>query len=412
MTVATAPRTNANASTETRLAREVAPEIMHLGEPTDAPLMTLLGGYLYSDGGGTPKTVNGVIKKEKTAEVTFEIIEKSPQARTLYVYGVHAVGATTLEVYTASTGAQAATDTAFSTVGDMLYVKDTNEIMLVIAKGVDGYSLTVRRGVAGSTAVALTGGETIYIHSWACKEGGPKRSIVSMLASPRTATTQICKRNFGITKTMQAVETLTSPKDWDEERTQAAYNLKLDLENAAWYNGGGSSTDANSNTVLFMTGVIPSISSDATRVFDCNSALTEQMFFQVLMPQIFQYGPKLKTLFADSKLQSLICSWPAGKAWITQRETSFGIDITELKSPFGTLQIVLCGAFSNFLPPTQVGYGVVLDLKNLAVRVLRDWLMEDNVQTPGDDTREGMFTVEQGIQLKMIQFHSIIKNIG
>jgi hypothetical protein len=374
--------------------------------------MTLLGGYRYEDGGATPKTVGGAIGKEKTIAVTFEIIEKNPLYRTLYVYGAHNSSTTALSIYTASTGVQAATDTQHVTVGDILYVKETGEQMFVISKGVDGYSLTVRRGIAGSAAAALVGAETIYISSWASKEGGSKRTITSQIGAQRSATTQILKRSFGVTETQMAVETITSPKDWDEERTQAAYNLKLDCENAAWYAGGGSTTDANSNPVLFMTGVIPTISSDATRVFDCGGALTEQMFFEVLMPQIFQYGPKVKTLFADAKLQALVCSWPAGKMFITQKETEFGIDIIKLKSPFGELQIILCGAFSNFLPASQVGYGVVLDLKNVVVKMLRDWIMEDKIQTNGDDTREAQFKVEFGMMLKMIQFHSIIKNIG
>ena len=413
MTVSATVRTNANASTETRLAREVEKEIMHLGEPTDAPLMTLLGGYRYEDGKGQPTTVSGKIRKEKTSEVTFEIIEKNPLFRTLYVYGVHAVGATTLQVYTsAALGTQAATDTQHITLGDMLYIKETGEQMFVIAKGVDGYSLTVRRGVAGSTAVALVGGETAYVHSWASKEGGSKRTITSQIAAGRTATTQILKRSFGVTETMRYVETLTSPKDWDEERMQAAYNLKLDCENSAWYAGGGSTTDANSNTVNFMSGVIPTIRTDSTRVFNCSGALTEQLFYEELMPKIFQYGPKVKTLFADAKLQALICTWPAGKAFITQKETEFGFDIVKLTSSFGELQIVLCGAFANFLPASKVGFGVVLDLKNVIWKVLRDWMMEDNTQTPGDDTREAQFKVEAGMLLKMIQFHSIIENIG
>jgi hypothetical protein len=412
MTVATAPRTNANASTETRLARDIDKDIMHLGEPTDTPLMTLLGGYRYEDGGATPKSVEGKISTQKTTEVTFEVIEKNPLSRVLYLYGTHDASTTTIEVYTASTGAQAATDTQFITIGDVLHVKETGEEMFVIAKGVDGYSLTCRRGIAGSTATTHVAGETVYISSYACKEGAPKRTITSMLGAARTVTTQILRRTFGVTKTMEAVETLVNPKDWSEEMNQAAYNLKLDCENAAWYCGGGSTTDANSNAVLFMSGAIPTISTDATRVLNCGGALTETLFFQYLMPQIFQYGPKVKTLFADAKLVALISGWPAGKAWITQKETEFGIDVQVLKSTFGTLNIILCGAFSNFLTAAQAGYGVVLDLKNIIWRPLRNWKMEEDVQTPGDDTREAQIIVEAGLMVKMIQFHSIITNIG
>ena len=412
MTVATAPRSNANASTETRLAREIDKDIMHLGEPTDTPLMTLLGGYRYEDGGASPKSVEGKISTQKTTEVTFEVIEKNPLSRVLYVYGAHNNAVATLEVQSTSGGAQAATDTQFITLGDMIYVKDTAEQMLVIAKGVDGYSLTVRRGVAGSTAAALVGNETIYIHSFADREGGSKRSITSMIGAARNVTTQILKRSFGITKTMDEVVTLTNPKDWSEEMNQAAYNLKLDCENAGWYSGGGSTTDANSNTIRFMTGVIPTISGDSTRVFNCQGALTETLFFQGIMPELFKYGPKVKTLFADAKLVALICGWPAGKAWITQKETEFGIDVQVLKSTFGTLNIILCGAFTNFLTSDQAGYGVVLDLKNIIWRPLRNWKMEENTQTPGDDTKEAQIVIEAGMMVKMIQFHSIIKNIG
>lgn len=400
-------RKNSDASTETRLAREVYKDMMHLGEPTDVMLMTLKGGYSYVEGGAKPKEVQGKIKTEPTSAVEFEVIEKDPLSRALTVTGAHNDSVTTLTVGASATSAKNVT------VGDLLYVKQTAEKMLVIAKAANGYDLTVRRGVSGSAASALVGGEDIVIYSWAGKEGGSKRSKISQLAAGRKQTTQIFKRSFGISETVANVELLTSPNDWDEEMTQAAYDHKLDIELSCWLGGGGSSTDADGNTVLFQKGVIPTIASDSERVLDCGKSLTESFFFGELMPKIFQYGPKQKTLIADSVLIAIINSFPMAKQQTTTKETDFGFDIQTLRSPFGTLNIALGGMFSNWLPASEQGYGVVLDLNNIVWRPLknRDTKMKENIQTPGDDVREGQFITEGGIMVKMIKFHSIIRNV-
>jgi hypothetical protein len=400
-------RSNANASTEGKLARDVYKEIMHLGEPTDAPLMTLKGGMRYDDGGGKPKEVSGKINTMETSNVTFEIIEKDPLARSLSAYAEINAAATALDV------GHAATSAKHVTPGDTLYNKRTGEHVFVISKDSDGFTVNIRRGVQGTAAAIIEAGDEFYIDSWAGKEGGSKRALCSQIAATRTATTQILKRSFGISETMANVDTLVTPKDWDEEMTQAGYNHKLDIENACWMGGGGSSTDVNGNTVLFMKGVVPTIAADATRVFDCQRACDEKYFFEVLAPKLFNYGPKVKTLFADAPFIAKINSWPNAKQMTQQKETEYGFDIQILNTPFGKLNLILCGAFANFLPSSDQGYGVCLDLQHVYWRPLkgRDTKMKEGIQTNGDDAREGQFITEGGLMVKLIKFHSIIKNV-
>lgn len=404
MAVATVSRTTANASTEGLLAQDVSDIIFHVGEPSEAPLIALTGGKLYTSGENKPKEVKGRIKREVATEVDYKIVEKDPLARTLTTAAAVA-DTTTTTVVTASN--------ANATVGDTLYNKNTGEMLFVTAVDSGGANLTCRRNI-GSTVFQIGSGDTLEVMGWAGRQGGSKRSMKSQLAAPRTRYCQIFKRSFGVTDTLLNVLLEAKSVDaWDEEMTQALVEHKKDIEFSFWLNAGAdSSTDASSYTAYLTRGIIAELGSTYTT--DCEGGCDEDKFFGTVCEEIFEYGPRRKMAFVDAKFKSRFDSWSRVKQQTKPSETDYGINVTEIETGHGILEVAVCGVFDKFFSDANKGYMVVLDLDRVVYKYInkRDSKYEADVQTPGDDAKEGQFITECGLSLRSLAHHRIVKNIG
>lgn len=400
-TYTTASKNTANASTEGKLDIDVSKVLWHTGEPTDFPLSTLLGGQLYKDGMSDPQDVKGRIKKSVATEIKYSVVEKDPLSRTVTVNGDVADTTTTTVTLDAS---------ARLTIGDTLYNKNTGERMLVYALDSGGAAISVRRNL-GSTSYTIGDNDVLQIMGYAAKQGASKRTIQSAIGANRDRYVQIFKRSFGITDTLDNIALKVEKDDWDEEMTQALVEHKRDMEYSAWFNpNADSSTDSGSNTVYLSRGIIAELTA-ASRAIDCE-AMDEAKFFGEICEKIFEFGPQRKTLFADSKLKSLINSWARTKVQMRIKETIFGLNVMELETGHGVLEIVNCGVFSKFLPTNQQGYGVVLDLDQLTFKHIanRDTKLQTGIETPGDDAKEGQYITEAGFSLTLLPHHSILTN--
>lgn len=410
MTVATASKTTGNLSTEGILAVDISDIIYHVGEPTECPLMTLLGGKSYTSGEGKPTEVQGKIKKKETTEVSYKVVEKDPLARTVTTNGAVASSSTTTITLDSN---------ANLTVGDTIRNKSTGEVCLVYAVDAGGANISARRNL-GSTTHFVADDDVWGIIGWAGRQGGSKRSMKSQLAATRERYCQIFKRSLGVTETaMQVVLETKNVDAWDEELEQAMVEHKHDLEYSFWWNAyADSSTDASSHTVYLTRGLISELTNYTTisasgQVSDCGGALDEDMFFGPLAEAIFEYGPQNKTLFCDAKFKSTLNRFERVKVQNKSKETDFGITVDTIQTGHGTLNVITCGVFDKFLQDSEKGYGVVLDLDRVYYRYIknRDSKFQDHIETAGDDAREAQYITEAGLALYSLPHHRIIKNV-
>jgi len=405
MSLISANKTNANASTEELLAVDVTDIIWHLGEPTEAPLITLTGGSLYFQGENKPQNVPSKVKRIVAEEVSYKVIEKDPLARTVTVNG--AVADTTTTTVTLDSNAALK-------IGDTL--KNTaqadGEFFFVYAVDSGGADISVRRNI-GSTTFTVADNDTLEIVGYAATDGGAKASIRAQLAEPRTRRTQIFKRTFGVTDTLKNVKLETKDVNaWDEEKTQALVEHKKDIEFSFWFNpGADSSTDADSNTVNLTRGIFAELAGDST--IDAGGGVTEEDFFGAISEQIFQYGPTKKAFFVDSRLKSKMGDWSRVKQQTKPKESVYGINIITLETNHGILDVMTNGAFNKFLPDIQKGIGVAIDLDRIAYKFIanRDSKYEDMIQTPGQDAREAQYITECGLSVRSLLHHKVVKNI-
>jgi hypothetical protein len=409
MSITTAARTTANATTEGNLRRDVSDELFHIGEPTSYPLHTLLGGKLYTDGGTSPQEVKGIIGKENTISPKYSVIEKSPLSRTVET-------ATAIADTTTTTLVTA--DNTMCRIGDTLCNQVSGEIVSVYAVDAGGANLSIRRNL-GSTSFQVLATDTWKIVGNAFAEGAAKASLVSILAAERERRLQIFKRGFSVTGTMAASLVEAGNKgtnaQWDEEMAQAAVAHKLDIENSWWMNAAAdSTTNAAGGTVNLTRGIIAEIdgnSTDANRRIKTGGALTADMFFGSVSEALFDYGPRRKRLFADATLRSAIDKLVREKQRVENKLTKYGLYVQEVETSHGILEIISCGTFSEHLGDSKAGFGVVLDTDRLVYKTMegRDSKYEVDIQTPGTDAREGQFLTECGLSVRSLSHHRIIQ---
>lgn len=405
MSVISSRKTNANASTEQILAVDVTDIIWHVGEPTEAPLITLTGGMLYFKGENKPQSVPAKIKRIVAEETSYKVIEKDPLARTSTVNG--AVGDTTTTTITLDSNTNLRVGDTIKNVSQA-----DGEFCFVYAVDSGGADISVRRNI-GSTTFTVADGDSFEIVGYASRDGGPKASIKAQLAEPRQRRTQIFKRTFGITDTLKNVVLETKSVDaWDEERTQSLVEHKKDIEYSFWFNpGADATTDADGVSVNLTRGIVAELAGENT--INAGGGISESDFFGRISEEVFKYGPTKKTMFVDSRFKSLMGEWARVKQQTKPKETVYGINLITLETNHGILDIMTNGVFNKFLPDSQKGFGVVLDLERVAYKFIknRDSKYEDMIQTPGDDAREAQYITECGISLRSLLHHKVIHNV-
>jgi hypothetical protein len=399
MAITSSNRTSAtNRDTETIQKRQVAKELFHVGEPSAFPLITLLGGYSYVDGKSKPTDIAPKIKKESLGANKFEIIEKDPLARTVTTSAAVADTTTTTIVFASNSNIRQY---------DVLKNKATGEVVFVYVVDGGGANVTARRNL-GSTAFQIGAGDVFTIMGNAFREGTAKADQKSQLAAARIRYLQIFKRSFGVTGTLDMSEQEVDVSAWDEERLQAAYNHKLDIETSCWGNPAADSTTDATGTVYMSRGILAEIGASRTSFYD--GSLTEAYFFNSFAKDAFAYGGRRKALFVNADAMSAVTDFGRVKQQLKPMDTKYGLKITEIETGHGVFELTMCGAFESILPTAPGPYAACLDIDYVRFKSMekRDMKMEIDIQTPGTDAREGQFFSECGFLLQSLPNHRIL----
>jgi hypothetical protein len=141
--------------------------------------------------------------------------------------------------------------------------------------------------------------------------------------------------------------------------------------------------------------------------------MDEDKFFGSVAEKVFEYGPSRKTLFADAKFLTRLNGFARVKQQVKPKMTDYGVSVSEIETGHGIIDVMRCGVFNKHTLPDAQGFAVVLDLPNVVYKYIknRDNKYQVDIQTPGDDVREGQFITECGLSLRLLDHHKVIKNI-
>lgn len=345
------------------------------------------------------------LPSRKTDDPEFKIFEWRLPDMAFTVDGEVAASATTIVF-----DAPGSTPAKGLKAGDMLRCESgsNNEVVRVIADPVSPWtSIQVERywGSTNPAGTILDNSILRWVGS-AYEEGSRGPSAVSRSPSVVTNYTQIFKDLVKVTKT--AEHTRTRPmKPWAQLKGECLERMMIKIEYAMLY-GVKSETTGPDGEALRTSAGIKSLITTNTQDF---SAGVDLDTFEDAMESVFKYGSKSKLALCGNRALNIINRMVSRNTMLTYRleavdsKQSYGLNVTKLISPFGSLGLVPHPLMTESTTYTKDVF--ILDTKYIEQVVMNggdvDW--DDNVQLPDEHARKGMYVGELGLSLALEEVH-------
>lgn len=314
-------------------------------------------------------------------------------------------------------------DGSFYVPGTVLMVESTGERMLVTA--VSGNSLTVIRGMGGTTVVSV--GNTHFVQEIgnAHEEGSGVPVAVSQQGHPRFNYTQIFRNSWAITGTAKVINFRTGNKAAKNKRDCAMYHAEAMERAFLW--GVKHVGVLNGNQFRMTDGVLKQIADYGGKVL---SAATDSgsgpvagelsmVDLQEWMRDIFSTNVKGQpneriVLGGDMVLAAINRMTILDSTYnISVGETKVGIEVTTVTTPFGKLKFMTHPLMNE--NPTWQHEAYVLHPGGIRRRVLRDTFEEgydkNGLRLDGKDADQGVITTEAGIEVGAASTMGILRNV-
>lgn len=311
-------------------------------------------------------------------------------------------------------------DTNIWTVNTIIVNQTTGEYLLITAINSDT-NVSVLRGIAGTTAAAVTVGDVFQHIGTAFVEGGSKPEAVTQKGENRTNYVQIFKNGWAITGTAKAVKFHTGSQLAYNRQQALGYHLE-DLERSFIF-GRPAVTSLNGKPFRMSAGVAYQIATYGGLVESANvGAVAGAMnldgilnFLRRIFDRNVKGMPNERLCFTGSGTLELIQKMVRlDTAYnISQGEDKYGIKVMKLVGFNGDLTLATHPLFTE-----NTLWGRELHVYHpglIKKRVLRDsWEETFGATTSnngGVDAEEGFIAVEQGWQTQGVETMGIMRNI-
>lgn len=314
-------------------------------------------------------------------------------------------------------------DGSFYTPNTILLVEETGEHLFVT--GVAGNSLTVVRGLAGTTVVSITNAHNVQKIGNAFEEASGMPTAVTQQGAPRMNYTQIFRNGWAISGTAKAVKFLTGNKLAYNKQMCAMYHAE-DMERSfIWVKK--AITTLNNKQFRLTDGVLAQIEQNGGTVLSAATdsgagAVAGELSrgdLESFIKDIFIYNvkgmPNERIAFCGNNVLEVLnrMAFLDGTYNFQQGETKLGIAITTIMTPFGTLKLMTHPLMSE--NPVWNREMYVLHPGGITKKVLRDTNQEgydkNGLRIQGKDADEGVITTEAGIAVKGARTMGILRNV-
>jgi hypothetical protein len=301
-------------------------------------------------------------------------------------------------------------DNNFVVPNVLLLNTTTNEIVRATANGAST-SITVARGVSGSTAAAMAAGQKLVIVGSADVEGGNKPNAVSFDPTTDYNYTQIFKTGLSLTNTQKATFLRTGNKE-SEMVTKALKLHMADIERAMFWGKRFEENGSSAQPRRFTGGLFNMITNvtDAASGFATANTIVENEFDRLLIENIFAWGNKQKLAICGPRVISNLQKIAKGRWQPTQVTGSYGVSMTNYSTFAGDLNVMLHPMFRQI--PGFDSTMLVLDMPYVKYRYLdgRDTQLKRDVQANDADATEHYYLTECGLELSQGRPHAVIRN--
>lgn len=368
--------------------------ILKLGWAGTLPLLALSAG----------------MKEEKVTDTAWSWIEDTHISGN----GVCPAGATNVATTIA------VSDTSIWTKNSILMIENTGEHVLVTDVP-SSTSITVRRGIGGTTPTTIPAGATLQILGTAHEEGGGKPEAVMTFGDSYSNVVQIFKQGWSITGTAKAVQYTTGNK-LAESRSQATAFHAENLERSFMW-GRKSVLKVNGKELRTSHGIVAQIEEFGgiveSAAYGGNAGTMSVAGIQDFMRRIFDKNakglPNERMVLTSSKVLQQIQNMVRKDTRydLTVSDKVFGLEVWELKFVGNTLKLAVHPLMSENAYWSKEMY--VLHPGLIKKKVLRPtWTQEFTAgqnTNNGVDADEGFIADEIGWELKGAPLHGIMRNI-
>ena len=310
-------------------------------------------------------------------------------------------------------------DGTFYLPNTILLVEETGEHLFVTA-AVEN-SLTVIRGLSGTSVVSITNAMHVQTIGNAFEEASSRPGSKTQQGAPRTNYVQIFRNGWAISGTAKAVKFLTGSKLAHNKQMCATYHAE-DIERSFIW-GRKAITTYNQKQFRLTDGILAQIEQNGGDVRTANNGNTPGNIsrgdLEDWIRDMFTYNvkgqPNERVAFNGNLALSVVnrMAWLDGDYQFSHSETKLGIKITEVLTPYGTLKLMTHAMMNE--NPVWSREIYALHPGAIKKRVLRDTFPEDYDKSGngvrGVDADEGAITSEMGIQVGGARTMGIYRNL-
>ncbi len=306
-------------------------------------------------------------------------------------------------------------------LGDILQVEITageaavyaEELVRVTAVASDT-AFTITRAFAGTTAAIILNDSYFTRVGTSFEEGSAKATISQRNPTKKVNYCQIFKTAVGMTNTVGKTKTRTGDA-WANDKKRKAFDHAANIEWALMFgvaseitsgshpqrSMGGLREFLTTNTKIYSTAVVEAnLLDDIYKVFDFESggAGTERIAF--CGNTALNVINKLAKDSASTRLNF------AAPGTIDM----FGMDVQKLVLPQGTLALRSHPLMN--VHPRYTSSIFIINPAGIIYRPLRDTFFEDNIQTPGTDSREAQWLSEISFEVQHEETMAYLGNLA
>lgn len=289
--------------------------------------------------------------------------------------------------------------------GDLFLMEVTEtatyaEEIVEISSVTNDTTIVVKRGVAGTTAIGIADNAGMTRIGSSHEEGSTLPAISQRNPTKVTNYTQIFRTVFGSTKT--ATKTFARTGDaYEVDRKRKMFDHSNKLE-WAWMFGQKNEDTSGSFPMRTTSGLRKHIT---TNVKIYTTSPTEDDFLDTISP-IFDFAKETEAgneriVLAGNgflnEMNKLVKNSSSTRINYDGIIKLWGMDLVKIVLPQGTLAIKTHPLMSTHTRFKNSAF--FLDFSNIVYRPLRDTAFEDDVQSPGEDSRKGHWLTEAGLQV-------------
>lgn len=311
---------------------------------------------------------------------------------------------------------------------DILLIEQTGEIVRVSADPTATNTIPVIRGAnTGGAGLAVTvagAGVNPYamVIGSAFEEGSDAPTGVNFDPTDRSNNTQIFRSTLEMTRTATQTRLRTGDAVREAKRECLEY-YTVDMERAFWFGKKGSTT-INGKPHRMMSGVFEQISAvSSANIITADGAVGVDMdWLMALLKRIFTDGSPEKLAFVGNGALLTIGEIVRknSQLQIESGIKEYGMEVSRLRSPFGTLVMKSHPLFSQQAGGVNGGtafYGhdttmAILDMNFVKYVYLEDVTYEPDLTQKGLDGIKSGYIAEVSIEVGHAKSHFIIKNLA